>query len=129
MSDNTTSTISTSKGISYPNESTEYRIARNQLLEQEMGLRRQLEAVALIRRGLPLGGLVSTDYVFTNGSGALSLSDMFESGKDVLAVYSFMHSPDMAEPCMGCTHLLDALDGSAQHFEQRLNFQVVAKSP
>ncbi len=72
MSDNTTSTISTSKGTKYPNESTEYRIARNQLLEQEMGLRRRLEVVALERRGPPHGGLVSTDYVFTSGTGVTS---------------------------------------------------------
>jgi predicted dithiol-disulfide oxidoreductase (DUF899 family) len=37
--------------LSFPNESAEYRMARNALLEAEMDLRRQLEAVAARRRG------------------------------------------------------------------------------
>ena len=40
----------------FPNESAEYRAARNNLLEAEIGLRTQLEAVAAKRRALPLGG-------------------------------------------------------------------------
>ena len=50
--------------LSYPNESTEYRKARNELLDEEMALRAQIEAVAAKRRALPLGGEVAQDYVF-----------------------------------------------------------------
>lgn len=40
----------------FPGESDQYRKAREALLEAEIGLRRQLEAVAAQRRKLPLGG-------------------------------------------------------------------------
>src|SRR6476469_2988590 len=50
--------------LRYPNESTEYRAARNALLTDEIALRAQIEAVAAKRRALPPGGKVSEDYVF-----------------------------------------------------------------
>ena len=42
--------------LRYPNESNEYRKARNALLEDEIALRAQIEAVAAKRHALPLGG-------------------------------------------------------------------------
>jgi predicted dithiol-disulfide oxidoreductase (DUF899 family) len=42
--------------IRFPNESDEYRAARDALLDEEIALRRQTEAVAEQRRQLPLGG-------------------------------------------------------------------------
>src|ERR1022692_1080477 len=48
----------------YPNESAEYREARNKLLAEEIALRRQMEAVAARRRALPPGGAVPQDYLF-----------------------------------------------------------------
>jgi hypothetical protein len=50
--------------LRYPNESAEYRAARNALLDAEIALRKQIEAVAAERRSLPLGGKVPEDYVF-----------------------------------------------------------------
>ena len=50
--------------LHYPNESVEYRAARNALLDDEIALRAQIEAVAAKRRALPLGGEVPEDYVF-----------------------------------------------------------------
>jgi predicted dithiol-disulfide oxidoreductase (DUF899 family) len=50
--------------IHFPNESPQYRRARNALLEQEMELRRQVERVAAQRRALPPGGAIPEDYVF-----------------------------------------------------------------
>ena len=50
--------------LQFPNESAEYREARNRLLDAEMALRRQLEAVAAQRRALPPGGVVAEDFVF-----------------------------------------------------------------
>ena len=44
--------------IAFPGESAEYRAARNRLLEQEIELRRAMEAVAAARRRLPPGGVV-----------------------------------------------------------------------
>lgn len=51
-------------GITFPGESAEYRAARDRLLEQEIELRRAMEAVAAARRRLPPGGVVPQDYVF-----------------------------------------------------------------
>lgn len=42
--------------LNYPNESAEYRAARNALLDAEIALRAQIEAVAAQRRALPPGG-------------------------------------------------------------------------
>ena len=136
----------------YPGESAEYREARDSLLEQEIQLRRDMEAVAAARRALPPGGPVPEDYVF-RGIGAdgaptdVRLSDLFAPGRASLAIYSMMFPRDrrddrdgpaggqtarlpLAEgPCPSCTALLDQLDGAAEHVAQRMNFAVVAKTP
>ena len=136
----------------FPGESAEYRAARDRLLEQEIELRRAMEAEAAARRELPPGGAVPEDYVFQGGGadGApteVRLSQLFAPGRDSLAIYSFMfprHPEDvrpgpasgetallpLAEgPCPSCTALLDQLDGAADHVGQRLNLAVVAKAP
>jgi predicted dithiol-disulfide oxidoreductase (DUF899 family) len=115
--------------LHFPNETTGYRMARNALLAEEMELRRQVERVAAHRRALPAGGEIPQDYVFEGADGRIKMSELFASGKDTLAVYSFMFGPERARPCPGCTHFLDALDGSAHHIHQLLNLVVVAKSP
>jgi predicted dithiol-disulfide oxidoreductase (DUF899 family) len=51
-------------GVTFPNESLAYRAARNKLLKREVGLRREMEAVAAEIRALPPGGPVSEDYEF-----------------------------------------------------------------
>jgi predicted dithiol-disulfide oxidoreductase (DUF899 family) len=51
--------------LAFPGESAEYRPARNRLLDQEIDLRRVMEAVAKARRRLPLGGVVAGDYVLS----------------------------------------------------------------
>ena len=50
--------------LRFLNESTEYRAARSALLNDEIALRAQIEAVAAKRRALPLGGKVPEDYLF-----------------------------------------------------------------
>jgi len=115
--------------LTMPGESAEYRVARNLLLDEEIALRRQLERVAAQRRALPPGGVVTVDYAFDGIAGTVRLSELFAPGKDTLAVYSFMYGPERELPCIGCTHILDGLNGSAQHINQRMNLAVVAKSP
>lgn len=115
----------------FPGESAEYRRARNRLLQQEVKLRRQIEAVAAQRRKLPLGGVVATDYVFDSASGPVRLSELFAPGKRTLFVYNFMYpeSPDSDTPCPSCTAIIDGVDGAARHVSHRINFVVVAKTP
>src|SRR6266478_5526975 len=80
-----------SPALSFPQESAEYRKARNELLAAEIELRRHIEAVAAARRKLPLGGQLAQDYVFDEGPSDLSqtsplgntrLSELFDAGKD-----------------------------------------------
>jgi predicted dithiol-disulfide oxidoreductase (DUF899 family) len=114
----------------FPNESGEYRRARNALLESEIALRRQIEAVAAQRRALPPGGEIPEDYVFQEGEDArpVRMSQLF-AGKPTLIVYSFMYGPKMEHACPSCTSILDALDGEARHVSQRASLVVIAKSP
>jgi predicted dithiol-disulfide oxidoreductase (DUF899 family) len=138
--------------ITFPGESAEYRAARERLLEQEIELRRAMEAVARARRELPPGGPVPEDYVF-QGRGEddnptdVRLSELFAPGKDSLVIYSFMFPRDpgderpgpkdgetallpLAEgPCPSCTALLDQLDGAVEHAVPHINLAVVAKAP
>src|SRR6266540_353314 len=138
--------------IEFPGESAEYRAARGRLLEQEIELRRAMEAVAAARRELPLGGAVPEDYVFQGAHEDgiptdVRLSELFVPGKDSLVIYSFMFPRDpgderpgpaagrtallpLAEgPCPSCVALLDQLEGAAEHATQQINLAVVAKAP
>jgi predicted dithiol-disulfide oxidoreductase (DUF899 family) len=119
--------------LQFPNESPEYRTARNALLDDEIALRAQIEAVAAKRRALPLGGEIPKDYVFerigtTNMPQEVKMSELF-GPHDTLILYSFMYGPERETPCPGCTHLLDGLDGAARHVGERASLYVVAKSP
>jgi predicted dithiol-disulfide oxidoreductase (DUF899 family) len=139
-------------GIAFPGESPEYRASRDRLLEQEIELRRAMEAVAAARRELPSGGVVPHDYVFDargpNGAPVeVRLSELFAPGKDSLVIYSFMFPRDrddqtpgpatgqtallpLAEgPCPTCSAFIDQLDGAAEHVSQHVNLAVVAKTP
>ena len=138
--------------ITFPGESAEYRAARNRLLEQEIELRRAMEAVAAARRRLPPGGIVPEDYLF-QGAGPdgsptdVRLSQLFAPGKDSLVLYSMMFPRDRTDrrpgpaggqtallpllegPCPSCTALLDQLEGAAEHISQRVNLAVIARAP
>jgi len=54
--------------VTFPNETQDYRSARSALLQHEVALRREMEAVAAELRSLPPGGEVPEDYVFVTAS-------------------------------------------------------------
>lgn len=119
--------------LSFPNETADYREARNALLADEAALRAQIEAVAAKRRALPPGGAVPEDYVFErigeNGMPEkVKMSELF-GRYDTLILYSFMYGPDREKPCPGCTHLIDGIEGAGRHIGQRAALWIVAKSP
>lgn len=114
--------------MNFPNESRQYRAARDRLLQAEIDLRRQVEAVAAQRRKLPAGGEVPEDYVFDGQDGKVKLSELFKDGSTLVA-YSFMYGPKMEKPCPMCTSMLDSLNGNAHHIAQRTNLVVIARSP
>jgi predicted dithiol-disulfide oxidoreductase (DUF899 family) len=111
----------------FPNESAEYRKARNELLAEEIELRRHIERVAEMRRALPPGGAVTEKYQFIGLEGPVSLNDLF-GDKDTLVIYSFMYGPNRERPCPMCTSVLDALDGEAPSIGKQISLVVVARS-
>jgi len=118
----------------FPDESPEYRSARDELLELEIGLREQIERVAEARRALPPGGALREDYGFhrIDRSGRVlpvQLSELFTPTSDTLLLYSFMFGPEMIKPCPACTSLIDGFNGLTPHVLDRVNFAVVTKSP
>lgn len=119
--------------VRFPGESDAYRAARSRLLEAELELRERLEAVATLRRELPLGGRVKEDYVFEDaGEGparSVRFSELFESGRRSLIAYSYMFGPAAEQPCPMCTSFLDGVDAYAPHLNQRVNLVAVARSP
>ena len=71
--------------MSFPNETTTYRAARDALLASEVALRRQMEAVAAELRALPPGGEVPEDYAFAaigpDGTPiVMRMSELFRGG-------------------------------------------------
>jgi predicted dithiol-disulfide oxidoreductase (DUF899 family) len=115
-------------GVTLPNESAEYRAARNTLLAEEIELRRHIERVAALRRALPPGGEVPADYEFESPAGPVRLSDLF-AGHQTLLIYSYMFGPQRERACPVCTSMLSAWDGSAHSVQQRASLAVVARSP
>lgn len=120
----------------FPGESDDYRRVRDELLEAEIRLRQQLEAVAALRRQLPVSGPIKEDYVFDEDAAELNdrhttkrtkLSDLF-GDKDTLVVYSLMFAPDWEKPCRSCNSILDGINGSAPHINDRVSFVVVSKA-
>lgn len=118
------------KNISFPNETQEYRRARQELLEKEIALRAQIEDVNQMRRRLPLGGRIKEDYEFRKVSdfSSIKLSELFAEDKNTLVIYSFMYSPDASQPCASCNSIADSFDGNAPHLDDRVNFYIVTKA-
>lgn len=111
-----------------PNESAEYRRARNALLAEEIELRRHLERVAQMRRELPPGGVVTKDYRFEGEAGPVALADLF-GDKDTLIVYNFMFGPARKALCPSCTSFMATWEKKMADIEQRVALAMVARSP
>jgi predicted dithiol-disulfide oxidoreductase (DUF899 family) len=122
------SELAKKSGVRFPNETNEYRLARDALLAEEIDLRRHIERVAEQRRALPRGGLVSKQYRFEGENGPAVFSDLF-GDKQTLAIYSYMYGPKREQPCPMCTSLLSAWDGEAADVEQRIALVVLVRSP
>lgn len=114
--------------VRFPNESGEYRAAREALLQEEIELRRHIARVAAQRRALPPGGEVKGDYRFAGESGPASFADLF-GDKRTLVVYSYMFGPERERPCPMCTNLLGGWEGNAADIKQRVALAIVARSP
>ncbi len=117
----------------YPNESKEYRKAREALLKDEQKLVDQVNALAAKRRKLPLGGPLKEDYVFQWANDGkvgkrVKFSELF-GDKNSLMLYSFMYGPHWDNPCPSCTSLMDGFDRSAYQVTRDVAFAGIAKAP
>jgi len=113
---------------SFPNESPEYRKARNALLGEEIELRRQLERVAARRRALPAGGEIPEDFELVSEGGPARFSSLF-GDKGTLMVYSMMYGPQRQAPCPMCTSFLTTWNGTSVNLRERVALAVTARSP
>jgi len=124
--------------LSIKGESEAYRKLRDELLEAEIALKDQTERVAALRRQLPPGPVVETDYVFREGPGNLHddspanfrnvrLSELFAPGKDSLIVDHLMWAPGDELPCRMCNMWADGYAAVAPHVSDKVNFVLVAK--
>lgn len=113
----------------HPNESAEYRQARQALLVEEIELRRQMERVAEMRRELPTGGEVTGAYSFIAEDGReVTLGDLFGE-HDTLVVYSYMFGPQRTAPCPMCTSFMGGFDHKIPDIQQRVGIAFTARSP
>jgi predicted dithiol-disulfide oxidoreductase (DUF899 family) len=117
----------------YPNESQEYRDAREELLKYEEELIEKTKALAERRRSLPLGGELKEDYVFQWANEGkvgekVKFSGLF-GDKNTLLLYSFMFGPNWDNPCPSCTSLVDGFDRSWYQVTRDAAFVAIAKAP
>ena len=75
--------------VRFPNESSEYRQARDTLLAEEIELRRHIWRVGEMRRALPPGGEVAKEYRFVGENGEVGFEKLF-GDHDTLVVYSMI---------------------------------------
>jgi predicted dithiol-disulfide oxidoreductase (DUF899 family) len=117
----------------YPNESPEYRKARDALLEEEKALVEKVKLVAKKRRQLPLGGRLKEDYNFRWANDGklgkeVKFSELF-GDKPTLLLYNFMYGPNWDNPCLSCTSLMDGFDRTAYQVTRDAAFCGIAKAP
>lgn len=120
--------LATTNKAHFPNESAEYRSARNALLVEEIELRRHIERVAAQRRALPSGGAIPRDFELASETGAVRFSTLF-GDKDTLLIYSMMYGPQRKAPCPMCTSFLNSWNGTASNLRDRVAIAVTARSP
>jgi predicted dithiol-disulfide oxidoreductase (DUF899 family) len=119
--------------LRYPNESREYRDARDRLLKDEQELIDRVKSVAARRRDLPLGGQLKADYTFQWANDGkvgkrVKFSELF-TDKDTLLLYSFMFGPNWDKPCPSCTSLVDGFDRASYQVTRDAAFVAIAKAP
>jgi predicted dithiol-disulfide oxidoreductase (DUF899 family) len=113
----------------HPNESDEYRRARQALLIEEIDLRRQIELVAEHRRQLPPGGELPRQYRFVAEDGEEVTLDQLFGDHDTLVVYSYMFGPQRQAPCPMCTSFMGGFDHKIADIDRRVAIAFTARSP
>ena len=117
----------------FGNETGEFSPSANELIESEINLRRQIEEVAAESHALPIEGKIIEDYVFEEKDEAgitrqIKLSDLFESGKNSLMIYSIRFS-DKGKPLYpACSSIADGINGMVFYAEQKVKIVIVGNA-
>ena len=116
-------------------EPSDYVKRREELRQAEVGLMRQRERVAALRRQLPPGTLVQ-DYEFLEGPRDLAdgdepvrsvrLSELFTAPDRALVVQHVMYGKLQSTPCPMCTMWVDGLNAAVRHVQQNADYVVAA---
>jgi predicted dithiol-disulfide oxidoreductase (DUF899 family) len=119
--------------LRYPNESPEYREAREALLQEEQALVDKAKSVAAQRKALPLGGKLKEDYVLQWANegkvgSQVRFSELFGDKRSLL-LYSWMYGPNWDNPCPSCTSLMDGFDRTWYSVNEDTAFVAIAKAP
>ena len=106
----------------------EWLAARKLLLDKELAMTHELDALRAERRQLPWVR-IEKPYVFEGPQGECELGDLFD-GRSQLAIYHFMLTPGSDHICPGCSFISDNIDAARQHFEHAdLAFAAVSRVP
>lgn len=105
----------------------EWTVARQSLLVREKAATRLRDTLRAERMALPWVE-VDRDYSFDTPSGPQSLADLF-AGRSQLIVYHFMFGPEWQAGCLGCSFLVDHVDGALPHLNNHdVTFVAVSRA-
>ena len=105
----------------------EWQQERDALLVAEKEATRRLDAIAALRRRLPMVRFSNDKYVFETTDGPKRLMDFFE-GQPQLAVYQFMDvGPDNF--CPGCTNFTNNVTALATLQRNGVSWRTVSNMP
>jgi predicted dithiol-disulfide oxidoreductase (DUF899 family) len=105
----------------------EWLAARKALLDKEKEATRARDALAALRRELPMVR-VDKEYVFEGPDGKATLLDLFD-GRRQLIVYHFMFGPDWEEGCPSCSMNVDGFGHLAHLHARDTTLAVVSRAP
>ncbi len=105
----------------------EWQRALAELRVHEKALTRQGDAVAAMRRRLPMVA-IDKPYRLQGADGPVDLLELFD-GRSQLIVYHFMFGAEATEGCPGCSWVLDAMSHSAHLNARDISLVLVSRAP
>jgi predicted dithiol-disulfide oxidoreductase (DUF899 family) len=93
----------------------QWLIARMELLKEEKESTRLRDKINAQRRDLPWVR-VEEDYLFRTPNGPKTLADLFD-GRSQLFIKHFMFAPGWKAGCVGCSFVVDSIEGALVHLE------------
>ena len=93
----------------------QWLIARMELLKEEKESTRLRDKINAQRRDLPWVR-VEEDYLFHTPNGPKTLADLFD-GRSQLFIKHFMFAPGWKAGCVGCSFVVDSIEGALVHLE------------